>query len=195
MDMARTLGWMAVAFFFCAEWGAEAGVSSNSIRHIPLVPDFDLGRYLGTWHEIARLPHRFERDLEQVTATYRLREDGRIRVINRGLNTTTGRWSEAEGRAWVPDPKIPARLKVSFFLFFAADYRVVALDPEDYSYTMVTSGNKKYLWILSRRPSMNEVVYRDLVKKARGWGFEVDQLIRVRQKEGEKREKILTNNP
>jgi apolipoprotein D and lipocalin family protein len=150
------------------------------------VENFQLDRYLGTWYEIARLPHGFEKNLERVTATYSLRDDGKIRVLNRGFNIRKEKWSEAEGRAWIPDAAEPARLRVSFFLFFAADYRVISLDGLGYSWGMVTSGSRKYLWILSRSSEMDEELYTKLVGQAARWGFPVDQLIRVSQAGDEK---------
>ncbi|MBN1755222.1 lipocalin family protein [bacterium] len=150
-------------------------------KDLDLVEGFNLDRYLGTWYEIARFQHRFEKDLEMVTATYELLEPGKVRVINRGYNPGKGKWEDAKGRAWVPDPSQAARLKVSFFLFFAADYRVIALDQENYSYAMVTSGSPDYLWILSRTPEMNPQLYMDLVDYARELGFDTSQLYKVKQ--------------
>lgn len=148
---------------------------------IPVVSDFDLNRYLGTWYEIARLPNSFEKNLEQVTATYTLRDDGKIEVLNRGFDTKKNKWKEAKGKAWVPDSNIPAKLRVSFFWIFASDYKVIALDPIDYAYALVTSSSKKYLWILGRNPQMEETIFNDLVEKARQQGFDVEKLERIRQ--------------
>lgn len=156
---------------------ASAG---ESAKPIPLVQNFDLSRYLGTWYEIARLPHRFEKDLIKVTATYSLLSDGKIRVVNRGYKPAKGKWSEAKGKAWVPDPNIAARLRVRFFWPFAADYRIIQLDP-DYRWAVVTSGSKDYLWILSRTPRLDEAVYGSLVRFVRDNGFDVEKLIRVEQ--------------
>ncbi len=151
-----------------------------STESIPVVKEFDLDRYLGTWYEIARFPHRFERDLQQVTATYSLRDDGKIKVLNRGFNTDKDKWSEATGKAWVSDPALPALLKVSFFWPFAADYKIIVLE-ENYRYAMVTSKTKDYFWILSRTPEMDESTYSELIKKAQNWGFDTTQIIRVKQ--------------
>lgn len=189
MGTARIVGfiWILAVFTLAGVTAAAAGSSpSRSTRDIPLVENFQLERYLGTWYEIVRLPHGFEKNLEQVTATYSLKNDGKIRVLNRGFHTRKGKWSEAEGRAWMPDVGEPARLKVSFFLFFAADYRVIALDETGYSWAMVTSGSRKYLWILSRSPRMEEALLSDLIRQAEGWGFPVEQLIRVPQTGTEK---------
>lgn len=145
---------------------------------IPPVANFDLQRYLGKWYEIARLPHSFEDGLDNVTASYSLRNDGDIRVINRGFDTENKEWSDAEGRAWVPEPSAPSVLKVSFFWPFSASYKVILL-AEDYSYAMVTSSSKDYLWILARQPTIDDSLYSSLVDKAKVWGFDIEKLIKV----------------
>jgi apolipoprotein D and lipocalin family protein len=155
-------------------------LASESTKSIPVVEDFDLNRYLGTWYEIARLPHRFEKDLINVTATYSLRSDGKIQVLNRGFKSAKNKWSEAKGKAWVPDRNVPARLRVSFFWPFAADYRVIKLDP-DYQWAVVTSNSKDYLWILSRTPKMDDAVYGTLIQFIRENGFDLEKIIHVDQ--------------
>ncbi len=145
------------------------------------VSGFDLDRYLGTWHEIARLDHPFERGLNQVTAEYRLRDDGGVDVINRGYDTETGEWREARGKAYFVDDATTGHLKVSFFGPFYGGYIVVELDREGYSYSMVSGPNRDYLWILSRTPEMDESTLRDLIANARGLGYPVDDLIFVEQ--------------
>jgi apolipoprotein D and lipocalin family protein len=150
-------------------------------NHIPLVSSFDLNRYLGTWYEIARLPHRFEKNLTKVTATYSLRDDGKIKVVNRGFDPQKNKWSEANGKAWIPDPKVPARLKVSFFWFFSADYRIIDLDQQQYSYAMVTSNSRNYFWILSRTPALDDTIYTTLIGKARQYGFDTEKIEKVSQ--------------
>ena len=152
-----------------------------STESIPVVKDFTIKRYTGTWYEIARLPHSFEKNLEKVTATYTLQRDGKIEVLNKGFDSEKGKWKEIQGKAWIPDSSVPACLKVRFFLFFSSDYRVIDLDSENYSYAMVTSSSRKYLWILSRAPQIDESLYKHLVQKAQDLGFSVEKLIRVRQ--------------
>jgi len=156
----------------------------SSTASIPVVKDFDLERYLGNWYEISRLPNSFEKNLDRVTATYTLREDGKIDVLNRGFDSTKNSWKEAKGKAWIPDAQFPARLRVSFFWIFASDYKVIALDSVNYSYAMVTSGSKKYLWILSRTYQMDDESYTQLFQKAKEYGFEVDKLYKVSHTEG-----------
>ena len=152
-----------------------------STESIPAVKDFDLNRYLGTWYEVARLPHSFERGLDRVTAAYELQDDGTIKVLNKGFNTSKGEWKEAIGKAYIPDTSAGALLKVSFFWIFYADYKVIVLDSANYSYSMVTSSSKKFLWILSRSPQLERPVYDELVRKAGGWGFNISELYKVSQ--------------
>ena len=166
-------------FFFCLFLTGCFTPKRLSTSSIPVVKNFDLDRYLGTWYEIARLPNRFEKNLDQVTATYSIREDGKINVLNKGFNSAENSWKEAIGKAWIPDPKIPAKLKVSFFWIFSSEYKIIALDEINYGYSLVTSNAKKYLWILSRTPNMDENTYNKLVEKAREFGFEIERLYKV----------------
>jgi apolipoprotein D and lipocalin family protein len=152
-----------------------------STESIPAVKTFDLSRYLGKWYEIARLPHSFEKDLDSVTATYRLREDGKIEVINQGFNTAKGEWKEAKGKAYIPDTSAGAFLKVSFFWIFYGDYKIIALDTLGYSYSMITSSSKEYLWILSRSSQLDQNVYGELIRKAGEWGFNTSKIYKVPQ--------------
>ncbi|MFW5757035.1 MAG: lipocalin family protein, partial [Tangfeifania sp.] len=114
------------------------------------VQELDLKRYMGKWYEIARFDHRFERNLVGVTATYSLRDDGKIKVVNAGYkNNLDGKYKETVGKAKQPNPEEPGKLKVSFFLFFYADYYILELDAE-YQWALIGSSSDKYLWILSR---------------------------------------------
>ena len=146
------------------------------------VKELDLNRYLGTWYEIARFPHSFEKNMVGVTATYSLRDDGKIRVLNQGYkNTLNGELSVAEGKAKIPDPSEPGKLKVSFFWIFYGDYNVLELD-ENYQYVMIGSSTDKYFWILSRTPQMYPEIYEMLLDKARKRGYNLDKLVKVQQK-------------
>lgn len=141
------------------------------------VTGFELQRYLGTWYEIARLDHSFERGLSQVTAHYSLRPDGGVTVLNRGYDAQQGNWQEARGRAYlVGDPSV-GRLKVSFFGPFYGGYNIIALDRRDHSYALVCGPNRRYLWILARTPQLDPAVLEALLAKARQLGFATDQLI------------------
>lgn len=148
-----------------------------------VVDELDLQRYLGTWYEIARYDHRFERGLVGVTANYSMRPDGKIKVVNSGYkNTLDGEYSEAIGKAKIPDPvNEPAKLKVSFFWLFYGDYYVLELD-EDYQWAVIGSSTDKYLWILSRTPQMDTFVYNDLQQRIANRGYDTSELIKVKQK-------------
>ena len=141
------------------------------------VTGFQLEKYLGTWHEIARLDHFFERGLTQVTATYSMRDDGGVKVVNRGYKAKKDKWSDAEGKAYfVEEPDI-GRLKVSFFGPFYGAYNIIALEPDNYSYALVIGNNTKYMWILAREPELDATVLESLLSKAREFGFATDELI------------------
>ncbi|RPI04456.1 MAG: lipocalin [Ignavibacteriae bacterium] len=148
---------------------------------IPVVKSFELQKFLGTWYEVARLPHSFENGLDKVTAQYSLRDDGKIDVLNKGLKKETGEWKEAKGKARMKEPGAGAFLEVSFFWIFYADYKVIALDTVGYSYAMITSSSKSYLWILSRTPAMDDAVYQSLIRKAEKWGFNISEIYKVPQ--------------
>lgn len=158
------------------------GMQSSNKIDLTTVKQVDLNRYMGTWYEIARFDHSFERGLVGVTATYTLLPDNKIRVINKGYkNTLSGKESVAKGKAKVPDPNEPGKLKVSFFLWFYADYYILELDEENYSYALIGSSSDKYLWILSRTPILPESTLNRLLEKARKRGYDTDNLIFVPQ--------------
>lgn len=140
------------------------------------VDAFDFERYLGTWYEIAKYPNAFEEGLVAVTAEYARREDGMIRVLNSGLRGAfDGERKTAEGKAWVPDAAAPAKLRVSFFWPFAADYWVIALDP-GYGWAVVGEPDRDYLWILSRTPTLPPVTYQAIVQHIREQGYDPSRL-------------------
>jgi apolipoprotein D and lipocalin family protein len=143
------------------------------------VTNFDVNRYLGTWYEIARLDHSFERGLTRVTAEYTLGEKGLIKVLNRGYDPVKKEWKEAKGRAYFVDATDVGRLKVSFFGPFFGGYNILDLDRENYSYALVCGPNLNYLWILSRSPELDRNTVDTLVTKAGRLGFATDELIFV----------------
>ncbi len=148
-------------------------------RGVDVVNPFDLERYLGTWYEIARLDHRFERGLSQVSANYSKRADGGIDVVNRGFSQQNKSWKEAKGRAYpVGDPEL-ASLKVTFFWPFYAGYNIIDLDQDHYRYALVCGPNRDYLWVLAREKQLDEAIVDRLVTKAKGLGFQTDALIFV----------------
>jgi apolipoprotein D and lipocalin family protein len=162
---------------------ALAGCGSNQkVSTMRTVSEVNLERYMGTWYEIARFPHSFERNLVGVTATYRLKENGKVEVINQGyLHTLDGKLKKAKAFAKVPNPQEPARLKVYFFWPFGADYLILDLAP-DYTWALVGSSSPNYLWILSRTPQMEPQLYNDIVQKAQSLGYDISKLELVEQK-------------
>lgn len=142
------------------------------------VEPFSLERYLGTWYEIARLDHSFERGLSRVTAHYSLDKDGSVRVVNRGYSEKKQQWQEAVGRALFVNRPDQGFLKVSFFGPFYGAYVIVDLD-EHYQQALVCGPNTSYLWLLARTPTIPDPVKNRLVAKAAGLGFATDTLIFV----------------
>lgn len=146
-------------------------------RGFAAVSNFDKERYLGKWYEIARLDFRFERDLNNTTAEYQVDRDG-IKVINRGYNYKTSKWTEAVGKAKFKDSPSTGALLVSFFGPFYGEYNIIALDDE-YRHALIAGKNLKYLWILSRDTSIPVQVRNEYLDIAKSLGFNVDQLIWV----------------
>ncbi|MBN2611953.1 MAG: lipocalin family protein [Bacteroidales bacterium] len=156
--------------------------NSNTIDN-SVVKNVYINKYMGRWYEIARFPHSFEKDLVGVTATYKLLDNNRIEVLNQGYDKTLeGKLKIAKGKAKIPNPEEPGKLKVSFFLFFYADYFILELDSTDYQYALVGSSSENYLWILSRTPQMNPETYNMLVGRAKARGYDVNKLGLVLQK-------------
>lgn len=143
------------------------------------VTGFQADRYLGTWYEIARLDHSFERGLSKVTADYSRRDDGSIQVVNRGYDAQRGKWREARAVARFNGPTDAASLKVTFFWPFSGAYNVIILDQEGYNYAMVTSSSRDYLWILARQKRLDPAIQNELLAKAKEWGFRTEDLIFV----------------
>lgn len=154
--------------------------SPSPPKGINPVTGFDAERYLGKWYEIARLENRFERGLNQVTATYGKRSDGGLSVLNQGYDPRKKQWKSSEGKAYFTRENTTASLKVSFFGPFYGGYNIIALD-EQYQYALVTGPNRDYLWILSRTPELPVDVKQNYLSIARALGFAVDNLVWVNQ--------------
>lgn len=155
-------------------------------ENVDVVDGVNAEQYLGTWYEIARLDHSFERGLDNVTAHYEQNEDGSIKVINRGYNREDKKWDEAIGKAYFvekpnADNNYLGKLKVSFFGPFYGAYNIIALDKVYYNYVMICGQNKDYLWILSRTPELTYPIKQELVSQANALGFATDKLIYVNQ--------------
>ena len=147
--------------------GVVYGRAADRTDRTP-VPSFDLARYMGTWYEIARYDHPFERGLAGVQARYELRPDGRIGVFNSGTDYRSGRCKRARGKACAG--QVPGRLRVSFFWVFYSDYNVMEL-----------GGSAKYLWVLSRTPTLPAHTLNRILRLAERRGYRTDRLLFVDQ--------------
>ena len=136
----------------------------------------DLNKFLGKWYEIARFDHAFERNMEKVVADYKLLPDGMIQVTNSGYKN--GKFKETIGKAKTTDTS--GLLRVSFFLNFYSDYRVLMID-KDYQYVLVGGSSPKYLWIMSRTPQLSKDILDNLINVAEEKGYDTDKLIFVEQ--------------
>ncbi|MFC2089878.1 lipocalin family protein [Bacteroidota bacterium] len=173
----RIIGIAAFLILFPLSSKTQELMIDNSV-----VPELDLHRYLGTWYEIARYDHSFERGLVGVTATYSLKKNGKIKVVNQGYkDSLNGKHSSATGKAKIPNPAVSSKLKVSFFLFFYGDYFVMELDP-DYQWAIIGSNSDRFLWILSRSPQIEKDLYENLLDKISKRGYDTSTLIKVEQK-------------
>lgn len=147
---------------------------------VTVVTPFDAQKFLGSWYEIARFDHRFERGLQKVTANYSPMSDGGIQVINRGYNPERGMWQKVTGKAYFTGSPNTAALKVSFFGPFYGGYNVIALDSA-YRHALVCGPDHDYLWILSRTPTISDDVKQQLLSAATRQGFDVSKFIWVEQ--------------
>jgi apolipoprotein D and lipocalin family protein len=149
-------------------------------KNVTPVSNFNLEKYLGKWYEIARLDHSFERGLTRVTADYSLREDGGVRVLNRGYSEKEAKWKEVEGKAYFVKQPDQGYLKVSFFGPFYGSYVIFELDHERYQYSLVSGPDKSYMWILARSSEISDELKKALIEKAAMLGFDTNKLIFVK---------------
>ncbi|MCO4786038.1 lipocalin family protein [Marinomonas atlantica] len=157
-----------------------SGCAITPPKGIEPVKQFSMNQYLGTWYEIARLNHSFEKGLTNVTANYSMREDGGVTVVNRGYSEKDQAWDEAEGKAYfVKDPQT-GHFKVSFFGPFYGAYVIFNLD-DDYQYSLVTGPGRSFFWLLSRTPELTEQKKAELIDIAAKKGFDTEKLIFVDQ--------------
>jgi apolipoprotein D and lipocalin family protein len=176
--MMTRLNLLYIVLFVLLGCNNSAKTQSNIMKTVDKV---NLERYMGTWYEIARFPHSFEKGLVGVSATYSIKKNGNVEVLNQGYNDSlTGKLKRAKGFAKIPDPKVPGRLKVYFFWPFGGEYLILDLD-ENYQYVLVGSSSKNYLWILCRTKKMDDLTYSNLVKKAESLGFDTSRLEKVPQ--------------
>jgi apolipoprotein D and lipocalin family protein len=154
---------------------------TSSTAGIPGVKSIDMARYLGRWYEISRIPVPIGRSWVNTSDSYSLRPDGSFTVVYEGfVKSAKGARKTLTGRQWIPDPAVMGDMKVSFLPLLVNDNRIIAL-AEDYSWLVVTSRTKDYLWIMSRTPVMDPQVYASVVSMAAGWGFDTSRLEMVRQ--------------
>ena len=151
----------------------------KSTKDIPKICNVDIERYLGKWYEIARMPHSFENGMENVTAEYSRRVDGKIEVKNSGVKDRKKKTAKAV--AWVPVKSCTGSLLVRFFWPFKSGYNIIKLDEENYSYAVVAGNTTDYLWILSRKPEISDDLYDELVYFVCSKGFDQSKIIKVKQ--------------
>ncbi len=151
-------------------------VNAQRISFSP-IPNFNIEKYMGLWYEVARIDNRFQRNMIDVTATYTLKSNGIVKVLNKGYSTKSKKWKSANGRAKGTDT--PNHLKVSFFPLTSGNYWVVYVD-ENYSVAVVSGGKPGYLWLLSRTPTISADVKAKLLKIASENGHDINRLIYTR---------------
>jgi apolipoprotein D and lipocalin family protein len=153
--------------------------SANGRNPLQVVPSVDFTRYVGKWYEIARLPNRFQRQCaSDTTATYTLRPDGKLTVLNT-CRTSEGRTKSAKGTARVADGIGPnTKLKVTFFWPFSGNYWIIDLDP-GYRWAVVGEPDRRYFWILSREPRMNGALYEQILERAKQQGYDLAPLLKT----------------
>lgn len=158
-----------------------AAALSAAEAELKVVPSVDLKRYQGRWYEIARLPMWWQRNCaSDVTATYSLKENGDVRVVNT-CREASGKVKKSEGTAKLEDEKGPSsKLKVTFFWPFYGKYWVIDLDPE-YRWAVVGGPSREYLWVLSRTPSMEDALLNQLLDRAKAQGYDLSRLMRTKQ--------------
>jgi apolipoprotein D and lipocalin family protein len=152
---------------------------ASQLPPLRTVPHVDLASYAGLWYEIARYPNRFQRGCLDSRATYTLRQDGKVEVVNSCRDEHDGELRQAKGKAW-PVDESNARLKVSFFWPFRGDYWIIELG-KAYEYAVVGTPDRKYLWVLSRSPQMDDGLYEAIMERAKAQGFDPARMMRSKR--------------
>ena len=161
--------------FFLALFGCK------SYPDLPVAEKVDLKKYIGKWYEIASFPQSFQEGCFCSTAEYNLTNNDYIEVINTcRKNGVNGDIKQVKGKAFIDDTSSNAKLKVQFFWPFKGKYWIIEL-AEDYTYAVVGHPNRDYLWILSRKPKMEESIYSMILEKVKAKGFDVNRLKRTNQ--------------
>jgi apolipoprotein D and lipocalin family protein len=153
--------------------------STTIPQGLTAVAPFDVERYQGTWYEIVRLDHGFERGLSDVTASYRLQPDGSLLVVNRGYDAKRTQWREVTGRASFVGENSRGSLKVSFFGPFYGGYHVMALDQQHYRWAMVVGPSLDYFWILARDKHLPATLQARLLDQAKQLGVDTQRIVQV----------------
>ncbi|WP_267405175.1 MULTISPECIES: lipocalin family protein [unclassified Chryseobacterium] len=166
-----SLGVLGLLIFNSCSVGIPKGATA--------IQNFNAEKYLGKWYEIARFDYKFEKNMDNVTATYSKNEKGTIRVDNKGYDYIKKEWKESIGEAKFVNKETEARLKVSFFKPIWAGYNVIDID-ENYQYALVVGNSTKYIWILSRTKEIPESIKQRFLEKAKNIGYNVDDLIWVK---------------
>ena len=166
-NMFKLLAFVSITILFTA--------CSSKNPPLQTVQKVEIDRYLGTWYEIARYEHFFEKNCKNVSANYSMLDADTIKVINRCTNMLTNEKKEAIGRAYATD-ETNSKLKVSFFRPFYGDYWVMILD-ENYDYVVVGTPSREYLWILCRKPILDKKIKNEILQKLPTLGFDASKLI------------------
>jgi lipocalin len=169
LSLLMMIGGLAILLLITTSWAPARGVNNSTVGTV------DWGRYTGSWYEIARKPHSFEKGMSHVKATYTARPDGTIEVRNEGIKN--GKNKVTKGKARTTDT--PGKLKVTFFIF-PAQYNVLEVAP-DYSYAVVGGSNDSYLWVLSRTPQMDAATLEEIYGRLEKRGYDLSDLIIVEQ--------------
>jgi apolipoprotein D and lipocalin family protein len=160
--------------------------SNGGEEQLETVPSLSIPQYMGRWYEIARYDHSFEKNLVGSIADYTLRPDGKVAVVNSGFKKNLeGKYTQVKAVARRPDEAAPGRLKVKFFGLFSGDYLVFGLDQENYSWALVGSDSRKYLWFLSRKAEISPELFEEMKGLATAAGYDISLLLSVPQKERE----------
>jgi len=160
----------------CKYMEKEPSSRLETVSHV------DLNQYMGVWYEIALYPNSFQKGCVGSRATYTLLDDGKVSVLNECYDgSLSGKLRSAKGKAWVVDKETNAKLKVSFFWFFAGDYWIIDLG-KDYEYAVIGHPKRKYLWILSRTKEMDGAVYDGILSRLQDKQYDTSKLIRTLQK-------------
>ncbi|MCX7875075.1 MAG: lipocalin family protein [Melioribacteraceae bacterium] len=150
-------------------------ISCTSSNYLPLetVDKVDVNKYLGKWYEIASIPNSFQKGCQCTSAEYSLIDSETIRVKNRCKKDNE--IDDVEGKAFIVEGSNNAKLKVQFFWPFKGDYWIIELD-NDYKYAVVGTPSRKYLWILSREPKLDENIYQMLLQKIKNKNFDISKI-------------------